>query len=253
MTSFAEKYCGSCLTLWLIVDTLLISRLFASFVRIFSQFLLYICYLGEFVWTKTHIFQCFSAYDVTIERVYKKYRDQWKMESPKTVIVLIFTWIFEEKDKISWTFPFVVEVARPWVNFWEKRGKQNRTFRFLFSDAFNMYIVNNMIGSSFFFLLPCLKQHLQFASWNLSQAELARWTVTGQILVLVLLLRTRLLRYSDTGSWSQLLFHWVRSVYELLSCTTKTRTYWEVPIHNWEIPIHNWGSSSKVLFILHCS
>ena len=56
MTSFAEKHCGSCLTLLLIVDTLLISKLLTSFLLIFSGFRLYICYLGEFVKNKTRRF-----------------------------------------------------------------------------------------------------------------------------------------------------------------------------------------------------
>ena len=90
MTSFAEKHCGSCLTLLLIVDTLLISKLLTSFLPIFSGFRLYICYLGEFVKNKTRRFQCFSANDAIIERVYKKYRDQCNKRIPNTVIVLIF-------------------------------------------------------------------------------------------------------------------------------------------------------------------
>ena len=48
MTSFAEKHCRSSLTLLLIVDTLLISKLFTLFVPICTQFRLYIYYLGEF-------------------------------------------------------------------------------------------------------------------------------------------------------------------------------------------------------------
>ena len=48
MTSFVEKHCGSSLTSWLIVDTLLISKLFTPFVPIHSQFRLYTCHLGEF-------------------------------------------------------------------------------------------------------------------------------------------------------------------------------------------------------------
>ena len=61
MRSFAEKHCGSSLSSWLIVDTLLISKLFTPFVPVCSQFRLYICYLGEFVKNKTHRFQCFST------------------------------------------------------------------------------------------------------------------------------------------------------------------------------------------------
>ena len=45
MTLFAKTHCGSSLTSWLIVDTLLISKLFTSFVPICSQFRLYICYI----------------------------------------------------------------------------------------------------------------------------------------------------------------------------------------------------------------
>ena len=74
MMSFTEKHCGSSLSSWLIVDTLLISKLFTPFVPICSQFRLYICYLGELVKNKTHRFQCFSATDVIIERVYAIYR-----------------------------------------------------------------------------------------------------------------------------------------------------------------------------------
>ena len=40
------------------------------FVSICSQLRLYICYLGEFTKNKTHSFQCFSANDVIIKRVY---------------------------------------------------------------------------------------------------------------------------------------------------------------------------------------
>ena len=72
MTSFTEKRCGSSLSSWLIVDTLLISKLFTPFVPICSQFRLYICWensLGEFVKNKTHRFQCFSANGVIIKRV----------------------------------------------------------------------------------------------------------------------------------------------------------------------------------------
>ena len=66
-TSFAENHC---LSSWLIVDTPLISKLFTSFVPICSQFRVYICYLGEFVKNETHRFQCFSANDVIIKRVF---------------------------------------------------------------------------------------------------------------------------------------------------------------------------------------
>ena len=54
MISFAEKHCGSTLSSWLIVDTLLISWLFNPFVSICRQLRFYICYLGEFVKNKTH-------------------------------------------------------------------------------------------------------------------------------------------------------------------------------------------------------
>ena len=60
MTSFVEKHCGSSLSSWLTVDTLLISKLFTTFVPICSQFRFYICNLGEFVKNKTHRFQYFS-------------------------------------------------------------------------------------------------------------------------------------------------------------------------------------------------
>ena len=51
----------------LIVDILPISKLFAPFVPIYSQFRRYICYLGEFVNNKTHRFQCFSTNDIIIK------------------------------------------------------------------------------------------------------------------------------------------------------------------------------------------
>ena len=70
LTSFAEKHCGSSLSSWHIIGTLLISKLFTSFVPICSQLRLYICYLREFVKNKTHRFQCFSANDVIIKKVY---------------------------------------------------------------------------------------------------------------------------------------------------------------------------------------
>ena len=44
MTSFTAKHCGSSLSSWLIVDTLLISKLFTPFVPICTQFSLFICY-----------------------------------------------------------------------------------------------------------------------------------------------------------------------------------------------------------------
>ena len=68
--SFAENQCGSSLTSWLIVDTLLISKLFAPFVPICSQLGLCICYLGEFVKNKTSRFQCFPVNDIIIKSVY---------------------------------------------------------------------------------------------------------------------------------------------------------------------------------------
>ena len=47
MTSFVEKHCGSSLTLWLIIDTLLIPKLFTPFEPICSQFRLYIVLSGR--------------------------------------------------------------------------------------------------------------------------------------------------------------------------------------------------------------
>ena len=76
MTSFMEKHCGSSLSSWLTVDTLLISKLFTPFVPICSQFRLYICYLGEFVKNKTHRF---SVNDVFIKRVYNSSIWCWYM------------------------------------------------------------------------------------------------------------------------------------------------------------------------------
>ena len=69
MTLGAEKHCGSSLTLWLIVDTLLISKLFTPFVPICSQCRRYICYLEEFAKNNTHRFQCLSTNDVIIKKV----------------------------------------------------------------------------------------------------------------------------------------------------------------------------------------
>ena len=62
MASLAEKHCGSSLSSCLIVDTLLISKLFTPFVPIRSQFSLYICYLGEFVKNKTQLTDFISAF-----------------------------------------------------------------------------------------------------------------------------------------------------------------------------------------------
>ena len=73
MTSLAEKRRGSSLSSSLIVDTLLISKLFTPLVPIYSQFRLYNCYLGKFVENETQRFQCFflCVNEVIIEKVYK--------------------------------------------------------------------------------------------------------------------------------------------------------------------------------------
>ena len=73
MTPFVEKHCGSCLSSKPIVDTPLISKLFTPFLPICSQFRFYNCYPGDIFKNETHIFQCFSANDVTIKKFCMKY------------------------------------------------------------------------------------------------------------------------------------------------------------------------------------
>ena len=73
MTPFVEKHCGSCLSSKPIVDTPLISKLFTPFLPICSQFRFYNCYPGDIFKNETHIFQCFSANDVTIKKLCMKY------------------------------------------------------------------------------------------------------------------------------------------------------------------------------------
>ena len=48
------------------------SKLFTTFVPICDHFRLYMCYLGELAKNKTHTFQCFSAPNEVIIRVYRK-------------------------------------------------------------------------------------------------------------------------------------------------------------------------------------
>ena len=81
MTSFAKKHYVGSLTLWLIVDTLLISKLFTSF-------RLYIWYLGKFVNT-TH-FSAFPQMTSFLKESVANTETNGKRESPHIVIMLIF-------------------------------------------------------------------------------------------------------------------------------------------------------------------
>ena len=72
-------------------------------------------------------------YNPTCSIDYNKHRAQCNEKFPNILIVQVNNCIFQEKDKISRTLPFVSEVERLRVNFWEKRGRgssqDDRMFR----------------------------------------------------------------------------------------------------------------------------